>query len=81
MSGMYAPVPGCANCKALKEMCLECAMSWRMEQWQRELTVLRQIARRAHLLTLTEKDAKLWALHEKWLKERKKKPARKERRT
>lgn len=42
--GKYAPNPKCANCKALKELCVSCATDWKFKQFDDEITVLRELA-------------------------------------
>ena len=42
--GKYAPNPKCGACIAVGELCMQCALDWRLKQSADETRVLRRIA-------------------------------------
>lgn len=48
--GKYAANPNCPACRAIGELCLNCAENWKIRQIDSELRLLRRIVRMAHYL-------------------------------
>lgn len=59
--GKYAPKKGCANCRAIGALCMDCAIDWKARHIDGELRILRRIARmcRAHSRDLSRQLARL----------------------